>query len=39
MKKRLIIMQTLTYGKAKIKVPANFHLQDTQRNQMLWPNF
>ena len=25
-------MQT-TYSKAKIKVPANFHLQDTQRNQ------
>ena len=25
-------MQT-TYSKAKIKVPANFNLQDTQRNQ------
>ena len=27
-------MQT-TYSKANIKVPANFHLQDAQRNQYL----
>ena len=37
--RRLIIVQTLTYGKAKIEVPAKFNLQDTQRNQMFRPNF
>ena len=35
---RLIIMQTV-YSKAKIKVPANFHLQGTLRNQNVLPKF